>query len=71
MEEISPVHNVFQGAPPTIVFQGTADKAVSIIESQWFCEEMNNYGNPCEVVLYEGREHGFFLYFSGSNPDFF
>ena len=70
VEEISPVHNVYNGAPPTIIFQGTADKIISIQESQWFCEEMNNYGNTCEVVLYEGREHGFFKYFSGNNPDF-
>jgi len=70
VEEISPVHNVYNGAAPTIIFQGTADKAVSIIESQWFCEEMNKFGNMCEVVLYEGREHGFFNYFSGNNPDF-
>ena len=71
LEEISPVHNVFQGAPPTIIFQGTADKGVSIKEAQWFCEEMHNHGNSCEVFLYEGREHGFFKYFSGTNPDFF
>ena len=71
LEDISPVHNVFQGAPPTIVFQGTADGNVSMQEAQWFCEEMDKYGNSCEVVLYEGREHGFHNYFSGSNPDFF
>ncbi|MCK5343988.1 MAG: alpha/beta hydrolase [Candidatus Heimdallarchaeota archaeon] len=70
VEEISPVHNVYKGAPPSIIFQGTADKKVSLRESEWFYEEMNNYGNPCEVVLYEGREHGFFKYFSGNNPDF-
>ena len=70
VEEISPVHNVYKGAPPTIIFQGTADKLISIQESQRFCEEMNNYGNTCEVFLYEGREHGFFNYFSGNNPDF-
>ena len=70
VEEISPVDNVYNGAPPTIIFQGTADKVISIQESQRFCEEMNNYGNTCEVVLYEGREHGFFKYFSGNNPDF-
>jgi acetyl esterase len=70
LEEISPAHNVFQGAPPTIIFQGTADKAVSTQESQRFCEEMNKYGNSCEVFLYEGREHGFFHYDSGTNPDF-
>lgn len=61
LEEISPVHNVYKGAPPVIIFQGTADKVVSIQEAQWFCKEMNNYGNTCEVVLFEGREHGFFL----------
>ncbi|RLD92767.1 MAG: alpha/beta hydrolase [Bacteroidetes bacterium] len=71
VEEISPVHNVYNGAPPTIIFQGTADKGISLIESQWFCEEMDKYGNKCEVELYEGREHGFFKYFSGNNPDFF
>jgi len=71
LEDISPVHNVFQGAPPTIVFQGTADSNVAMQEAQWFCEEMDKYGNSCEVVLYEGREHGFHNYFSGSNPDFF
>jgi acetyl esterase len=70
LEEISPVHNVSLEAPPTIIFQGTADKNVSIQEAQWFCEEMDKYGNSCEVVLYEGREHGFFKYFSGTNPDF-
>jgi len=65
LEEISPVHNVFQGAPPTIIFQGTDDKNVSIKEAQWFCEEMNNHRNSCEVFLYEGREHGFFLKYYG------
>jgi len=65
VEEISPVHNVYNGAPPTIIFQGTADKLVSIQESQRFCEEMKKFGNNCEVVLYEGREHGFFLKYYG------
>lgn len=70
LEDISPVHNVFQGAPPTIIFQGTADEAVSLQEAQWFCEEMKNNGNSCKVYLYEGRQHGFHNYFSGTNPDF-
>jgi acetyl esterase/lipase len=70
IEEISPFHNIDKGAPPTIIFQGTADKSVSIQEPQQFCEKMKNYGNSCEVVLYEGREHGFFHYFHGNNPDF-
>jgi acetyl esterase len=70
LEEISPFHNIHKGAPPTIIFQGTADNSVSIQEVQQFCEKMKIYGNTCEVVLYEGREHGFFHYFHGNNPDF-
>lgn len=70
IEEISPVLIVFNGAAPTIIFQGTADKIVSIQEAQLFCEEMNNHGNTCEVFLYEGREHGFFLKYRG-DEDFF
>jgi acetyl esterase/lipase len=70
VEEVSPFHNIHKGAPPTIVFQGTADKSAS---PGRFCEEMKNYGNACEVVLYEGREHGFFHYYlnEGNNPDFY
>jgi acetyl esterase len=70
LEEISPFHNIYKGAPPAIIFQGTADNSVSIQEAQQFCEKMENYGNTCEVVLYEGRKHGFFHYFHGDNPDF-
>jgi acetyl esterase len=73
VEEISPFHNIYKGAPPTIIFQGTADKNVLIQESEPFCEKMKTYGNTCEVVLYEGREHGFFHYYlnEGNNPDFY
>jgi len=73
LEEISPFHNIYEGASPTIIFQGTADKGVSIQEPERFCEEMKKYGNDCEVVLYEGRDHGFFHYYlnEGNNPDFY
>jgi acetyl esterase len=68
IEGISPYHNIYRGAPPTIIFHGTADSGIQ--EVQQFCEKMKNYGNTCEVDLYEGREHGFFHYFHGENPDF-
>jgi acetyl esterase/lipase len=71
IEEISPFHNIYKGAPPTIIFQGTDDNLIE--EAQQFCEKMKNYGNTCEVVLYEGREHGFFHYYLNerNNPDFY
>jgi acetyl esterase len=59
--EISPFHYIAKGAPPTIIFQGTADKSVNFHQATRFCEEMKKYGNNCEVVLYEGRDHGFFF----------
>ncbi len=51
IEEISPLHNINKGAPPTIIFQGTTDKSVSIEESQQFCEKMKNYGKWCLVPV--------------------
>lgn len=63
--EISPFHYVAEGAPPTIIFQGTADKSVNFHQATRFCEEMKKYGNNCEVVLYEGRDHGFFFKYYG------
>lgn len=68
--EISPIHNMLKGAPPTIIFHGTADGNVPFHQATLFCEEMKKYGNQCEVVPYEGRDHGFFNYYKGTNPDF-
>lgn len=60
--EISPIHNVHKGAPPTIIFHGTEDESVPFNHAIEFCEEMKKYGNNCEVVPFEGRKHGFFNY---------
>jgi len=70
LEELSPFHNISRGAPPTILFQGTADGEASVNDARQFCEKMVSFGNACEVVYYEGRVHGFFHYFHGNNPDF-
>jgi len=60
--EISPMHNIFKGAPPTIIFHGTADGSVPYQHVKLFCDEMENQGNRCELVPFEGRKHGFFNY---------
>jgi acetyl esterase/lipase len=60
--EISPMHNVSKGAPPTIIFHGTADESVPFHHAELFCAEMEKYGNYCEIVPFEGRHHGFFNY---------
>ena len=68
--EISPIHHVISGAPPTIIFHGTSDQSVPFQQALNFLEIMKKYGNCCEVVPFEGRDHGFFNYYNGENPDF-
>jgi acetyl esterase/lipase len=68
--EISPIHHIVVGAPPTIIFHGTADDNVPFHQTTRFCEEMKKYGNQCEVLPFEGLGHGFFNYYKGKNPSF-
>lgn len=59
-EEISPLHHVKKGTPPTIIFHGKADTTVPYTTVEKFTEVMKAAGNRCELVGYEGQPHGFF-----------
>jgi acetyl esterase len=69
--EISPMHHIFTGAPPTIIFHGTADESVPFHQAVKFCDEMKKSGNICEVVPFENLGHGFFRYDYGNINAFF
>ena len=56
----SPVHHVAKGAPPAIVFHGTADKTVPFENVQRFERRMKAVGARCELMPFEGKGHGFF-----------
>jgi acetyl esterase len=71
VREISPVHHISAGAPPMIIFHGTKDSSVPFQQAVSFCDEMKKYGNRCELVPFEGRDHGFFNWNNGDNPDYF
>jgi len=58
--EISPLHNISKGAPPTIVFFGTEDKTTPVISSEEYKQKMEDVGSRCDLHLYEGAEHSFF-----------
>jgi acetyl esterase len=58
--EISPLHHVKKGTPPTIIFHGKADTTVPYSTVEKFAEVMKTAGNRCELVGYEGQPHGFF-----------
>ena len=60
--EGSPLQHVDRGDPPTIIFHGKADTTVPFPTAEAFCKAMQEAGNRCELVGYEGRPHGFFNY---------
>jgi acetyl esterase/lipase len=61
-QSLSPFHQVKKGAPPTIVFHGKADTTVPYATAELFAKAMNDAGNKCTLVGYEGQKHGFFNY---------
>lgn len=58
--EISPLHNISKGSPPTIVFFGTKDKTTPVSSSKEYEKRMKEVGSRCDLFLYEGQEHSFF-----------
>jgi acetyl esterase/lipase len=68
--KLSPYHNVTSGAPPTIVFHGTGDRAVPFATAQLFADRMKSKGNLCRLVPFDVRPHGFFNHGRGNNNDY-
>ncbi len=58
--KISPIHNIREGAPPTIIFLGTMDKIIPVETASTYQSTMEKAGSRCDLVLYEGQKHGFF-----------
>ncbi|MBL68942.1 MAG: peptidase S9 [Verrucomicrobiales bacterium] len=59
-KEISPMHNLRKGAPPTIVFLGTQDKLIPVSTGREYDRRMKAIGSRSELHLYDGATHGFF-----------
>lgn len=59
-KEFSPLHNLHQGMPPTVVFFGTKDKHVPVETAVAYQKRMDELGIRCDLHLYGGATHGFF-----------
>ncbi|MCB1237969.1 MAG: alpha/beta hydrolase [Verrucomicrobiae bacterium] len=60
-EELSPVHHVRAGLPPTIIFHGTGDTTTPFKGAKAFHEKTIAAGNRGELVVNEGGAHGYLM----------
>ncbi len=67
--EISPVHHVTAGVPPTLIMHGKADSTVPYENVVRFKHSMMQEGNKCILTGYKKQEHGFFNF--SKKPKFF
>jgi acetyl esterase/lipase len=69
--DLSLCHHIRPGIVPTIVFHGTADTTVPFENAVRFDRLMEEAGNECELVPFEGKDHGFFngSFFRAKNGD--
>jgi len=58
--EFSPLHNLTQDDPPSIVFLGTEDKLIPVTTAEKFREISLSQGVLSELHTYPGQPHGFF-----------
>ncbi|MFT5523959.1 MAG: acetyl esterase [Pirellulaceae bacterium] len=58
--ELSPVHHISKGVPPTVIFHGKGDTTVLFESVEWFDGRMKSAGNICVLHGYADQPHGFF-----------
>ncbi|WP_339716171.1 alpha/beta hydrolase [Cyclobacterium amurskyense] len=61
-KDVSPLHNLNTGVPPTLFFLGTKDQLIPVETARYYKTAMEKLGSYCELILYEGQPHGFFNY---------
>jgi len=59
-EEISPIDNIGENHPPTIIMVGTNDKVLPVSTAKRYKELVEQQGQKCKLVLYKDQEHSFF-----------
>lgn len=69
--EISPLHNISAGHPPTVVFLGAEDGLVPVATARDYRVRMAAVDARCELFVYPGQPHGFFNYRDGANPYYY
>ena len=60
MNDVFPMQNISENAPPTIILVGTEDRILSVSTVKKYQSTMQSFGNRCDVVLYQDQGHAFF-----------
>lgn len=60
--ELSPVHQVRQGVPATLLFHGAGDTVTPFAGAKAFHEAMLQAGNHCELDVHPGGVHGYLMF---------
>ncbi len=68
--DLSPKNNVTEYLPPILIMQGDNDKLTPVEFAQHFADKVQAAGNRCELLVYPGKQHGFFNFRNGYNPMF-
>ena len=61
-KELSPVDNVSENLPPTLILHGTGDTVTPFSGAKRFAQEMLEAGNHCQLISYEGGRHGYLIF---------
>jgi acetyl esterase len=69
-KELSPFNHVGPNVPPTIIFHGKADSTVPYRTAEMFHDAMKQHGRTCELVGFDGAQHGFFNYGRGNGEHY-
>ena len=59
-QELSPMQQIDDGVPPTLVMLGSDDPELPVASARAFCAAIEAKGGRCDLAVYEGARHGFF-----------
>jgi len=66
-QAFSPMQNISEQAPPTVVMLGTEDNLVPVETARKYKRLMEAEGARCDLHLYDGQKHGFFNFANTDN----
>jgi dipeptidyl aminopeptidase/acylaminoacyl peptidase len=66
-QAFSPMHNISEKTPPTIVFLGTQDNLIPVAAAEKYQKLMEEKGGRCDLHLYKDQGHGFFNFSNKEN----